>query len=118
MAKNYEESVNSLNIIGNGTDITGDLSSNGDIRIDGILKGNLVTQAKFVLGQTGKIKGEIKCKNAEISGVIEGVLNVEELLVLKSTAQFHGDIFTRKLLIEVGAVFSGNCNMGGNIKTE
>ncbi len=116
MARSNEEEMNNLNIVGNGTSITGDVISNGDIRIDGSLQGNLNTKSKLVLGNTGKVSGEVFCKNSEISGHVEGKITVEELLILKSTAKIHGDIITSRISIEPGAVFTGTCNMGGNIK--
>jgi cytoskeletal protein CcmA (bactofilin family) len=118
MARSNEEEMNNLNIVGNGTSITGDVISNGDIRIDGSLQGNLNTKSKLVLGNTGKVSGEVFCKNSEISGHIEGKITVEELLILKSSAKIYGDIIASKLSIEPGAVFTGTCNMGGNIKTQ
>ncbi|MDD3858987.1 MAG: polymer-forming cytoskeletal protein [Bacteroidales bacterium] len=118
MARSYEEEQNNLNIIGNGTSINGDVSSNGDLRIDGNLTGNLNTKAKLVLGSTGKILGEIFCKNSEISGQIDGKITVEELLILKSSARINGDIVTSRLSVEPGAVFTGTCNMGGNMRIE
>lgn len=116
MARSNEEEMNNLNIVGNGTSITGDVISNGDIRIDGSLQGNLNTKSKLVLGNTGKVRGEVFCKNSEISGHIEGKITVEELLILKSTAKINGDIITSRISIEPGAIFTGTCNMGGNIK--
>jgi cytoskeletal protein CcmA (bactofilin family) len=113
MAKNYEEEKNNLNIIGSGTNIKGNIDSNGDIRIDGTIEGNLKTKGKLVVGQIGKAEGEIQCKNAEISGTIEGKIVTDELLSLKSTAKIFGDIHTAKIAIEPGAVFTGTCNMGG-----
>jgi cytoskeletal protein CcmA (bactofilin family) len=118
MARSYEEEQNNLNIIGNGTSINGDVSSNGDLRIDGNLTGNLNTKAKLVLGSTGKILGEIFCKNSEISGQIDGKITVEELLILKSSARINGDIVTSRLSVEPGAIFTGACNMGGNLRSE
>jgi len=118
MARSYEEEQNNLNIIGNGTSINGDVNSNGDLRIDGNLTGNLNTKAKLVLGSSGKILGEIFCKNSEISGQIDGKINVEELLILKSSARINGDIVTSRLSVEPGAVFTGTCNMGGNFSSE
>lgn len=114
MAKtNYNENT-SVNILGAGTSISGDVNCDGDIRIDGNLVGNLNTKGKLVIGQTGSIKGEIFCKNADISGTMEGKITVEELLSLKSTSKLLGDIKnTDKLNIEPGAVFTGTCNMGG-----
>jgi cytoskeletal protein CcmA (bactofilin family) len=111
MAK-YNETENiTINLISNGTDITGDIKSNGDIRIDGSLIGNLNTKGKVVIGLTGKVKGEIICKNSEVSGFIEGKISVKELLNLKATSKILGDITTSKLSIEPGAKFSGNCKM-------
>lgn len=110
MAKS-EELGNNLNIIGNGTSIVGNIVSSGDVRIDGILEGNLTTQSKLVIGTTGKITGEIKCKDCEVSGAVKGKLKVENLLMLRSTATVEGEIKTTKLAIEPNAIFSGTCSM-------
>jgi len=109
---------NSINIIGAGTKITGEISSNGDIRIDGFLKGNLTTQGKLVVGPTGTIIGDINCKNSDIEGKIEGKINVSEILGLKATANVQGDIVTNKLAVEPGAIFTGSCNMSGSERAE
>ena len=114
MAKYNETDNTTINLISNGTDITGDIKSNGDIRIDGSLTGNLNTKGKVVVGPTGKVKGEVICKNSEISGIIEGKIIVGQLLNLKASSKIHGDIATLKLSIEPGAVFSGNCKMSDN----
>lgn len=114
MAKYNETDNTTINLISNGTDITGDIKSNGDIRIDGSLTGNLNTKGKVVIGPTGKVKGEVICKNSEISGFIEGKIIVGQLLNLKASSKIHGDIATLKLSIEPGAVFSGNCKMSDN----
>ena|SRR5665647_1171855 len=114
MAKFNEPENTTLNLISSGTDIMGDIKSNGDIRIDGSLTGNLNTKGKVVIGTTGKVKGEVICKNSEISGIIEGKISVGQLLNLKASSKIHGDIATSKLSIEPGAVFSGNCKMSDN----
>jgi cytoskeletal protein CcmA (bactofilin family) len=111
MAKFNEVDNTTINLISNGTDITGDIKSNGDIRIDGSLKGNLNTKGKVVIGPTGKINGEVICKNSEVSGIIEGKIVVGQLLNLKASSKILGDIATSKLSIEPGAIFSGNCKM-------
>jgi cytoskeletal protein CcmA (bactofilin family) len=112
MAKYNETDNTTINLISNGTDITGDIKSNGDIRIDGTLKGNLITKGKVVIGQTGKVNGEVICKNSEVSGIVEGKISVNQLLNLKASSRIIGDITTSKLSVEPGAVFSGNCKMG------
>lgn len=115
MAKYSEpDNSNTINLISNGTDITGDIISNGDIRIDGSVAGILNTKGKIVIGPTGKVKGEVICKNSEISGILEGKITVIQLLNLKSSCRILGDISTSKLSIEPGAKFSGNCKMSDN----
>jgi cytoskeletal protein CcmA (bactofilin family) len=111
MAKYNETDNTTINLISSGTDITGDIKSNGDIRIDGTLKGNLSTKGKVVIGPTGKVIGEVICKNSEVSGVIEGKINVGQLLNLKASSRILGDISTSKLSIEPGALFTGYCKM-------
>ncbi|HKK43618.1 MAG TPA: polymer-forming cytoskeletal protein [Bacteroidales bacterium] len=111
MAKNNEAENPTINLISNGTEITGDVVSNGDIRIDGALKGNLNTKGKVVIGTTGKVSGEVICKNSEVSGIVEGKINVSQLLTLKASSRILGDIATSKLSIEPGAKFTGSCKM-------
>ena len=115
MAKYNETETAAINLISNGTDITGDIKSTGDIRIDGTLSGNLATKGKVVIGPTGKVKGEVVCKNSEVSGTIEGKITVTQLLILKASSKILGDIETSKLSIEPGALFSGNCKMSENV---
>lgn len=114
MGKYNETETAAINLISNGTDITGDVKSNGDIRIDGSLSGNLNTKGKVVIGQTGKVNGEVVCKNSEVSGIVEGKITVSQLLILKASSKILGDISTSKLSIEPGAIFSGNCKMSEN----
>lgn len=115
MVKN-EVSTTSINQIGSGTVIKGDVVSNEAIRIDGTLEGSLISKGKLVIGATGIIEGEVTCQNADVWGVVQGQITVSELLSLKSSSKLNGDIITNKLSIEPGATFTGSCSMGGVIK--
>jgi len=108
MSKNATPESASVNLLGAGTTIEGDIKSTGDIRIDGTLIGSINTKGKVVIGQTGNVDGEIVCQNADVSGTIKGKITVHELLSLKSTSKLSGDIITNKLAIEPGANFSGS----------
>jgi len=99
------------NQIMEGTEIEGKVTCVGDIRIDGILHGFLVSKAKVIVGPTGYIKGDIICANASIQGKIEGTIKVKELLDLRSTAQMFGEVLCGKLSVEPGAIINGNCKM-------
>lgn len=108
-------STNASTMIGAGTTITGDLESNGDIRIDGILKGNLRGKAKIIIGAEGKVEGDIEGLQADIIGHVTGTIKVQELLYLHGNTVVHGDIYAGKLQVEPTAVFNGKCHMGANI---
>ncbi|TFG91192.1 MAG: polymer-forming cytoskeletal protein [Candidatus Atribacteria bacterium] len=114
MAKMGEtENTNKINMIGVGTTIEGSINSNENIRFDGNLIGNLNTKGKVFIGQSGTVTGEIRCKNCEVEGVVDGKIVVEELLSLRSMSKLYGEIKTGKLAIEPGATFTGKCDMGG-----
>lgn len=114
--KNQTIDASSVNLIGNGTKIVGDITSAGDVRIDGTLTGNISISGKFVLGPNGSVEGNITSAHADLSGEIKGTVTVSETLSLKSTAKINGDIITSKLMIEPGALFTGTCNMGAKVK--
>lgn len=121
MAKNStpQSNTSAVNTICEGTQIVGDITTSGEIRIDGKLEGNLEAKGKVVLGPTGSVKGQISCKNCDIQGLLDGKIEVGQLLSLKSSAKVSGDIITHQLGIEPGATFNGNCKMNGqktNIK--
>lgn len=106
---------NASTMIAAGTTISGDLESNGDIRIDGTLKGNLKGRSKIIIGTDGIVEGNIEGQQADIMGHVTGNVKVQELLYLHGNTEVHGDIYAGKLQIEPTAVFNGKCHMGANI---
>lgn len=114
MVKSRENEVPSINLLGSGTVVKGEIKLIGDFRIDGTFIGTINCKGKVVVGPTGVIDGEIICQNADFSGEIKATVKVSELLTLKESAKFSGDITTNKLAIEPGAKFSGTCIMDGS----
>jgi cytoskeletal protein CcmA (bactofilin family) len=110
-----ESTAGSTTIIGAGTTITGNIQSNGDIRIDGTLKGNLSSKAKILVGAEGAVEGDVDGKQADILGKVTGKVKVADLLYLHGQAVVDGDIFAGKLQIEPTASFNGQCHMGANV---
>lgn len=98
-------------IIAAGTTLKGDISSNGDIRIDGTLQGNIQSTAKVVIGANGVVEGDISGQQADIMGRINGTIKVKELLQLKGGSNVTGNIYAAKLQIETNANFNGQCYM-------
>lgn len=109
--KNGYSENQARNIIALGTKIKGDLDSDGDFRIEGSLVGTVRAKGKIVIGETGNVEGEIYCQNADISGTVKAKLEAGELTTLRATSKFSGDITTKKISIEPGALFSGSCQM-------
>lgn len=114
MSTNQRDTTPSgINSLGHNTSITGDLSTESDIRLDGTLNGNLNCKGKLILGPKGDIKGDVVCDNAVIEGRIDGTIRVKDLLHVKETAKITGEISTNKLTVQSGAVFNVKCDMGG-----
>lgn len=105
-----------LTVIAAGTVIDGNIETTDSIRLEGKVKGHLRSSAKVTIGSQASLDGDLSSKEAEISGEVNGVVEISELLTLKATAVIKGDIFTNKLFIEIGATFNGNCTMGARTK--
>lgn len=103
--------VGKINRIAEGTKIKGDIESQVDFRLDGELIGNFSSGGKLVIGETGKIVGNITCKNLDIEGYYEGKVEVQELLSVKSKAVIRGEVTVGKLSVEPGAEFTAVCKM-------
>lgn len=111
MAKNNDYDTNSINTIGAGTIVKGDITSDGDFRIVGKLIGTIQSKGKVVIGKNGSVEGDIICKNADVSGSVKGSVKVDELLSLTATSRMEGDVVTSRIAIEAGSVFTGQCHM-------
>src|ERR1700748_2615495 len=101
----------SASLIGAGTTMKGDITSNGDLRIDGTLTGNIHCSAKVVIGANGVVEGDIIGQQADIMGKVNGTIKVKDLLQLKGGSTVNGNIQAGKLQIEPTANFNGQCHM-------
>jgi len=115
--KGKQQDNNSVqNLIAKGTKITGSFESTGDIRIDGIIEGDIKTPGKVVVGKTGEIHGSLDSNNAHFEGKFSGTLNLTGTLTLKSSAFIEGEVITGKLAVEPGATFNVTCQMKSTVK--
>lgn len=114
--KNTLDTNQASNRILSGTSIEGELRSDGDMRIDGKVKGIIDIKGKLVVGENGLVEGEISCAYATVAGTVKGKVEVSELLSLQASAKLHGDVITNKLSIEPGAEFTGSCSMGAVVR--
>ena len=105
-------SNHSLNSLVAGTTVEGTVHSESDIRIDGMIKGTLLCKAKVIIGPSGFVQGEIRCENAVVEGKFEGEIYVNQLLNIRENANIKGKVQTNKLIVQSGAIFNVNCQMG------
>ena len=101
--------VNSISRISAGTVIKGEILSPTDIRIDGSFEGRVQSKGRVVVGESAIIKGDIVCENIDLWGKVEGNLFVKDTLSLKDGCVVSGNLHVRRLSVELGAAFNGNC---------
>jgi cytoskeletal protein CcmA (bactofilin family) len=106
---------NGTTLIGTGTTLKGDISSNSDLRIDGTVIGNIQSSAKIVIGSNGIVEGDLTGVQADIVGKVSGNIRTRELLQLRGECVVSGNIYAGKLQVEPTATFNGQCHMGANV---
>src|SRR5688572_28030654 len=106
---------NSASIIASGTTLKGDITSNGDIRIDGTLLGNMQCSAKVIIGANGVVEGDISGQHADIMGKVTGTIKVKELLQLKGGSVVNGNLYASKLQIEPSANFNDQSHLNAAV---
>lgn len=110
-----KNSGSSATLIGAGTTLKGDITSNSDLRIDGTVHGNIKSAAKIIIGNSGVVEGDIAGNQADIVGKVSGNIRAKELLQLRGECVVTGNLYAGKLQIEPTATFNGQCHMGANI---
>lgn len=106
-----ENPGNAVNLLCEGTVILGDIKTKNDIRIDGIIKGKIITSGRLVIGSTAKVEGNIDCTNVDIQGIVIGDIQASGAVALKSPARVMGNITSAVISIDPGVLFNGNCQM-------
>ncbi len=116
MAQDKPTNGNGTTLIGSGTTLKGDISSNSDLRIDGTVIGNIHSSAKVVIGANGVVEGDISGNQADIIGKVTGNIKAKDLLQLRGDSIVTGNLYAEKLQVEPSATFNGQCHMGGTSK--
>lgn len=115
MANQTRTVQDQVNLVGEGTVFEGTVRAKSDVRASGRIVGTLDVEGKTMIAEEGEVEGEIIATNIEIAGQVQGEIRADERLVLKSTARVDGTIETDRLVVEEGAQFTGECEMGTTI---
>jgi len=105
-------------IIGKDTVFTGTFEVKGAIRIDGSVKGKIVSNDIVTVGAGGHIEADIEAVAAVIAGTVVGNINASERIELQAKSDIEGDIRTKSLVVEQGAIFCGACRMKDHNRSE
>jgi len=99
-------------VVAAGSTIEGKFSATENVRLDGKVKGEVRCSQRLVMGETGRVDGNVHTKDGIILGTIEGELIAEGSLHLKSTAVIRGTITAKTLMVDEGARYIGECKIG------
>ena len=92
-------------------DITGDINVSGNIIVFGKVTGDIVSTGIVNTAKGSRVTGNIKAKSTNISGEVNGNIEVEKKVVLGTTCTLNGNIEAAIITIEEGAKFDGLCSM-------
>lgn len=93
-------------LIGVGTEIKGDVTANGTLKIDGKITGNIIADS-VILGNDASVMGDVNARSIVIGGRLNGNVTAEDIIEIKPTGQVFGDVHTKKLSVSEGGVFEG-----------
>lgn len=105
-----------LTIIGEGMEVTGELTTSDDIRIDGVFTGELKSQGRIVVAPKGYVEGNVRGKTITVNGNGKGEFQAEHNFELASRGEFTGTVKTKFINITETAVFEGTCVISQNTK--
>jgi cytoskeletal protein CcmA (bactofilin family) len=106
------EGVPGLSIIGAGMRVVGDISADGVVKIEGSVNGTVRAAKQVLVARGGEVEGDVISREAIIGGDVRGAIYAEERVELQATSVVHGDVHTKKLLIQEGGEMNGVLRMG------
>jgi cytoskeletal protein CcmA (bactofilin family) len=117
MARDREDTMTSpesvISIIGPGMAIVGDCETDGTVRVEGTVEGSIKAGKAVVIGKQGTVTGDVITQDAVVSGRVNGTLMAQSRLELQATCHIEGEVHTRRMQLEEGAVLNGTVHMSG-----
>ena len=99
-----------------GTEFSGELRFRDVLRVDGRLKGRVVSDNMLIIGETGQVDAEIDCGVVSIRGTVTGRVKGRERIELLAGSRVQASLSSPRLVIEEGAFFQGDCDMSSAAK--
>ncbi len=105
----------SLSIVAPDLTVTGELKTEGVVKIDGIVEGNVHAERQVLVSKGGTVNGDVVTKEAIIGGTVAGSIQASERVEVQPTATVQGDIATQRILVHEGGEVNGNVRMGNPV---
>lgn len=99
-------------VLGDGTEFEGKLIFQGMVRLDGKFKGDISASDTLVVGETARIEARISADVVIISGTVRGNVEAKSRLEIHKPGALYGDVTTKSLIVDEGAILNGMCRMG------
>jgi cytoskeletal protein CcmA (bactofilin family) len=93
------------------TEIIGDIKFKENFRIDGSLKGKILSGNGLIIGETGEVEADIEVNSVAVNGRVKGSIRAKDRIEIFSKGRVIGSVTAPKLIIEEGAFFQGSCQM-------
>ena len=100
-----------FSIIASDMAVIGDLETEGVVRIEGRVKGNVKVGAQILVAEGATIEGDLHTQEAVIAGTVTGAIHATDRVELQATAVVAGDIHTARIAIVEGAKVAGEVKM-------
>lgn len=94
-----------------GTEFHGELRFRHTFRVDGRIKGRIVSENTLIVGETGQVDADIECAVVSIKGTVTGRVHAKERIELLAGSRVQAALVSPRLVIEEGAFFQGECDM-------
>ena len=113
-SKSLAEDLNGF--LDDGTEVQGELRFRNTFRVDGHVKGKIVSENTLIVGEAGVVDAEIDCGVVSIRGTVSGRVHGRQRIELLAGAKVRGTLVSPRLVIEEGAFFQGDCDMAAGPK--
>ncbi len=106
-----DSQVEIQSLLGEGVEMTGELSFTHGLRVDGVVRGKVRSEGTLVIGASGRVEAEVLIQSISINGEFRGAIHAADRVEIHKDGRVYGEIYTPCLIIEAGALFEGKCNM-------
>ncbi len=109
MKRKTEDEI--ISLLGKGAEMTGEITFTNGLRVEGVIKGKVRSDAMLEIGPGGVVDAEVHVRKISVDGEFRGIIHASDRVEIRRNGKIFGDIFSPCLIIEAGATFDGRCNM-------